>query len=116
MNKDYSIKLKDEILSLLDNEKAEDIACIDLAGKTEIADFMIVASGLNKRHVATLGDKVGIHFKDNYEKLPTIEGLASSEWVLVDLFDVIVHIFQPHVREYYKLEQLWNIPLVREEQ
>lgn len=114
-NKEYSENLKNVILSILDEEKAEDIVSVDLAGKTDIADYMIVASGLNKRHVASLAEKIQLVFKNDFNKLVEVEGLENSEWVLIDCLDVIVHVFQPHVREYYNLEQLWKIPLIRDE-
>ena len=88
--------------------KAEDSLTIDLAGKSSIADFMVVASGRSQRHVASIADQV---IKD-IEKagVPTVrvEGLRQGDWVLIDAGDVIVHVFRPEVRTHYNLEKMWS--------
>ena len=102
---------KNELLSLiektLDDNKAEDIVVIDLEGKTSIANFMVVASGTSNRHVASLADKVKFELKQKGYSA-TSEGEEKANWVLIDAFDVIVHIFCPEVREFYNLEKMWN--------
>jgi len=94
------------ILSSLEDGKAVDIVTIDLAGKTLIADYMVVASGNSARQVAALTDHL-------IEALPkkrrvSIEGKAQGDWVLIDVGDVIVHLFRPEIRAYYNLEKMWG--------
>ena len=102
---------KDELLELikktLDDNKADDIVVIDLEGKTSIANYMVVASGTSNRHVASLADKLKFELKQKGYHA-TSEGEEKANWVLIDAFDVIVHIFCPEVREFYNLEKMWN--------
>ncbi len=102
---------KDELLALikktLDDNKADDIVVIDLEGKTSIANYMVVASGTSNRHVASLADKLKFELKQKGYSA-TSEGEEKANWVLIDAFDVIVHIFCPEVREFYNLEKMWN--------
>ncbi|MEZ5921440.1 MAG: ribosome silencing factor [Parvularculaceae bacterium] len=100
-----------EILSLILNEleddKAEEIVKIDLNGKTDIADAMIVASGRSARHVGAMADKVSKRLKDA-GIIARTEGLPACDWVLIDAGDVIVHLFRPEVRQFYNLERIWS--------
>lgn len=91
----------------LDDNKAQDIVTIDLKGKTSIANFMVIASGTSNRHVASLADKVKTELK-NHGYSSSSEGEEKANWILIDAFDVIVHIFCPEVREFYNLEKMWN--------
>ena len=104
-------KNENNILSLiekiLDDNKAQDIVVIDLEGKTSIANQMIVASGTSNRHVAALADKLMEALKKAGHKA-TIEGEEKADWILIDAFDVIVHLFRPEVREFYNLEKMWQ--------
>jgi ribosome-associated protein len=96
------------IQETLDDGKAEDIVTIDLRGKTSIADEMVIASGTSNRHVAALAEQVHMNLKK--EGIVSImEGEEKADWVLIDAYDVIVHIFRPEVREFYALEKMWNI-------
>jgi ribosome-associated protein len=105
MNTDQ--KLLALIEKTLDDNKAQDIVTIDLNGKTSIANFMVIASGTSNRHVASLADKLKTELKNNgYAN--SSEGEDKANWVLIDAFDVIVHIFCPEVREFYNLEKMWN--------
>ena len=100
------------VLKTLDTNKAEKIVSIDLTGKSDIADRMVVASGMSSKHVGALADYVVIALKHaGYDSVPT-EGRESGDWVLVDAGDVIVHIFKPDMRDHYNLEKMWsaNIP------
>lgn len=72
---------------------------------------MIIASGTSQRHVAALADRVVKAMKDSGHAVNGVEGLAQGEWVLVDLGDVIVHLFRPEVRELYNLEKMWSLAL-----
>ena len=102
---------ENEILEIiqktLEDGKAENVVTIDLAGKTSIANQMVVASGTSQRHVASLAEKVQENLKAAGYKT-TIEGEDKADWVLIDAFDVIVHIFKPEVRDFYSLEKMWN--------
>jgi nicotinate-nucleotide adenylyltransferase len=94
------------ILTSLEDGKAEGIVTIDLAGKTEIADYMVIASGRSSRQVSALTDHL-------LEVLPkkwrsSVEGKAQGDWVLIDAGDVIVHLFRPEIRAYYNLEKMWG--------
>ena len=95
------------ITSTLDKGKAEDLVVIDLAGRTSIANQMVVASGTSNRHVAALAEQVFMALKTEGFK-SIIEGEEKADWVLIDAYDVIVHIFKPEVREYYALEKMWK--------
>ena len=80
---------------------------MDLKGKTSIASFMVVASGTSQRHVASLAEKVQENLKAAGYK-SAAEGMEKADWVLIDAFDVIVHIFKPEVREFYNIEKMWR--------
>ncbi len=95
------------IKDVLENNKAEDIVIIDLQGKTSIADYMVVASGTSQRHVASLAEKVCEELKKSGFS-SSVEGEEKADWVLIDAFDVIVHIFKPEVREFYNIEKMWQ--------
>jgi nicotinate-nucleotide adenylyltransferase len=92
------------IVATLEDGKADEIVTIDLAGKTTIADYMVVASGRSARQVAALTD----HLEQILPKRTAIEGKAQGDWVLIDAGDVIVHLFRPEVRAYYNLEKMWG--------
>ncbi|OYX46051.1 MAG: ribosome silencing factor [Alphaproteobacteria bacterium 32-64-14] len=92
----------------LDDDKAENILTIPLAGKSPMADAMIVASGRSARHVSALADHVARKLKEAGASQVRVEGLPNADWVLIDAGDVIVHIFRPEVREFYNLERLWE--------
>lgn len=97
-----------EILLSLDEAKAEDIVAIDLAGKTEIADAMVIATGRSNVHVGAIADRVIKACKASGAGAPKVEGLPQCDWVLVDAGDVIVHIFRPEARQFYNLEKMWG--------
>ena len=92
----------------LDDDKAEDVVTIDLAGKSDIADAMVVASGRSQRHVAAMADKVMRRLKGAGLGRAKVEGAGASDWVLIDAEDVIVHLFRPEVRAFYNLERVWS--------
>ncbi|NRA87104.1 MAG: ribosome silencing factor [Rhizobiales bacterium] len=96
------------IVDTLDQNKAEDIVSINLIGKTSLADYMIIASGGSARHVSALADYVNKALKEKGNIEVSIEGLAHSDWVLLDCGDIIVHIFRPEVRDFYALEKMWT--------
>lgn len=92
----------------LDDDKAENILNIPLAGKSPMADAMVVASGRSARHVAALADHVSRKLKEVGVGTVRVEGLPNADWVLIDAGDIIVHIFRPEVREFYNLERIWS--------
>jgi len=96
------------ITNCLDDAKGEEIVTIDLCGKTTIADAMVVASGRSKRHVGAIADRLIKRLKETGHKRVKVEGQDVGEWVLLDVGDVIVHIFQPEIRDFYNLEKMWS--------
>ena len=100
--------LKKIILKTLDLNKALDIVTIDLANKSSIADYMIIASGTSSRHIQALSEQVLEKFKINGIVNCKIEGSESSDWKLIDGIDLIVHIFNPEKRKFYELEKMWS--------
>ena len=103
-----SASLVEFITECLDDGKGEEIVAIDLEGKTAIADAMIIASGRSRRHVGALADQLAKRLKENGHKGTKIEGQDVGEWVLLDAGDVIIHIFQPEIRDFYNLEKMWS--------
>jgi len=95
----------------LDDDKGEDIVVIDLAGKSDIADFMIIATGRSTRQVAAMADHLRQRIKAAGHPAPRVEGLPHADWVLVDAGDVVVHLFRPEVRGFYNLEKMWGLEL-----
>lgn len=106
-----AIKAEDllkSVISSLDDNKAEDITSIDLAGKTGIADYMVIANGRSQRQVAALTDYVVKDLKSIGLKGIVVQGLEQADWVLIDAGDVIVHVFRPEVRSFYNLDKMWS--------
>jgi len=99
--------LLNSILSSLEDSKAEDVVTIDLAGKTLIGDYMVVASGRSERHVGAIADNLVKLLKEDGIHDVSVEGMSKCDWVLIDAGPVIVHLFQPEVREFYNLEKMW---------
>lgn len=91
----------------LEDAKALEIVTIDLAGKSSIGDYMLVASGRSNRHVSAIADKLAKHFKENGLGRVRVEGKDNSDWVLIDAGNIIIHIFRPEVREFYNIEKMW---------
>jgi len=105
--------LLDLILGSLDDDGAQEVVSIPLAGKSQEADHMVVASGRSSRHVAALADKLSERLKAGVGILTRVEGREVADWVLIDAGDVIVHIFRPEVRDFYQLEKMWMAPADR---
>ncbi len=95
------------ILASLEDDKAEDIVSIPLAGKSEMADHMVIASGRSSRQVAAIADKLMDRLKQQAGIIARTEGRDLGDWVLIDAGDVIVHVFRPEVRDFYQLEKMW---------
>ena len=107
IQKDEAEQILDIITTSLDDGKANDVVVMDLQGKTSIANFMVVASGTSQRHVAALAEQIQAKLKAAGYKSVS-EGEEKADWVLIDAFDVIVHIFKPEVREFYSIEKMWS--------
>lgn len=96
-------------IDALEDLKAQDIKLLDVHELTDVTDAMIICSGTSSRHVKALSDKVLEAAKQQGFKPLGVEGETTGEWILIDLTEVVVHIFQPQVREFYDLESLWEM-------
>ncbi|MGL9757314.1 MAG: ribosome silencing factor [Wolbachia sp.] len=98
--------IKNTIVDVIDQNKGQDIVTFDVQNKTVIAKYMIIASGDSIRHVKALAEHVMKNLKQ-YDKID-VEGMDEGNWVIVNFQGIMVHLFRPEVREYYKIEELWN--------
>lgn len=98
------------ILTSLEKDKAEDVVVIDLHGKSEMADHMVVCSGRSSRQVAAISEKLTDAIKADFGIYCKVEGKSQGDWVLIDAGDVIVHVFRPEVRDFYQVEKMWMEP------
>lgn len=109
MNADMSDSdLLDLVLGQLDDDQAQEVVTIPLAGKSSIADHMVVASGRSTRQVASMAQKLAEKVKQAGHGPVRVEGLPAADWVLIDAGDVVVHLFRPEVRSFYNLERMWS--------
>ena len=99
--------LHDLVLRSLDDDQAVDVVSIPLAGKSSIADHMVIASGRSTRQVASMAQKLTERIKQDLGRTVRVEALPVADWVLIDAEDVIVHLFRPEVRSFYNLERMW---------
>lgn len=97
------------ILQSLDDDQAVEVISIPLAGKSSIADHMVIASGRSTRQVASMANKIAEKLKREFGKIARIEGLTTADWVLIDADDVIIHLFRPEVRQFYNIEKIWAV-------
>jgi ribosome-associated protein len=95
------------VLQSLDDDQAVEVVTIPLAGKSSIADYMVIASGRSSRQVASMATKLADKIKQQFGRIARIEGLPVADWVLIDADDVIIHLFRPEVRTFYNLERMW---------
>jgi ribosome-associated protein len=95
------------ILASLEDDKAEDIVSIPLAGKSEMADHIVICSGRSSRQVSSIAEKLADRLKEQWRLIARMEGKELGDWVLIDAGDVIVHVFRPEVRDFYQLEKMW---------
>ena len=102
-----SSSLLSAVLASLDDDKAEGIVTIPLAGKSEMADHMVIASGRSSRQVSAIAEHLADRLKQDRGLIVRTEGKDIGDWVLIDAGDVIVHVFRPEVREFYQLEKMW---------
>lgn len=106
---DPSQALRSVILSALEDMKALEIKVLDVRGLTDITDFMVIASGTSDRHVRAVAERVVEKTKEAGFRPHGVEGKQDSDWVLIDLHEMIVHVMLPRVREFYGLEKLWDM-------
>src|SRR5947199_257365 len=100
-------QLRDFVITCLEDKKADNIVVIDLAGKTELAHYMIFANGRSIKNIAGIAEYLSLEIKHKTNYIARLEGLGNSDWVLIDLGDIIVHIFHPEARDRFKLEEMW---------
>ncbi|MGO4907358.1 ribosome silencing factor [Pseudorhodobacter sp. W20_MBD10_FR17] len=96
------------VIASLEDDKAEEIVEIDLRGRSDMADYMLICSGRSSRQVASISEKLADKLKQDFGIVCKIEGKETGDWVLIDTGDVIVHVFRPEVREFYDLEKMWQ--------
>lgn len=101
------MNLQELVLETLDDTKAKNVTTLDVQELTDVTDTMIICSGTSKPHLRTMADKLVEKSKANGTPPLGVEGDAKSEWILVDLGDIVVHIMLPDIRERYSLEKLW---------
>ena len=102
-------KLINIVLDALEEVKGKDIVTLNVTNLTDVMDTMIVASGNTSRQVKALANSVIEDAKKSGFQPIGVEGIDSGEWVLVDLGDIVIHIMQPTIREFYELEKLWSM-------
>jgi ribosome-associated protein len=95
------------VLDSLDDDQAVETVSIPLAGKSSIADYMVVTSGRSSRQVGSMASKLVEKIKAQTGRSPRVEGMPIADWVLIDAGDIIVHLFRPEVRSFYNLERMW---------
>jgi ribosome-associated protein len=100
-------ELKNFIVQCLEDKKAEDIMVTYCSSKTDLAEIMIFATGRSVKNISAIADYISLELKYKKNICVNIEGLNISEWVLVDVGDIIVHIMNPDARKYFRLEEIW---------
>ncbi|MBC7735755.1 MAG: ribosome silencing factor [Candidatus Saccharibacteria bacterium] len=95
------------VLASVDDDKAEDVVQIDLRGRSDVADYMVICSGRSSRQVSSISEKLADKLRQQFGVAAKMEGRETGDWVLIDGGDVIVHVFRPEVRDFYQLEKMW---------
>jgi len=101
--------LKDVIVKSIDDDKGEDIVVIDLRGKSNLTDFIVIASGRSARQVGAMADHLIRKIQPQLSFRMQVEGLPQGDWVLIDCGDAVVHLFRPEVRDFYAIEKMWGL-------
>ena len=105
-----------ELLKLVEvslfEDKAQGTIVIDLAGKTSLTDYMVIASGTSQRHVGAMADHLHVKIKEYGITTVSVEGKAQCDWVLIDAGDVVIQLFRPEVRKFYNNEKMWGVPVL----
>ncbi|WP_415885901.1 ribosome silencing factor [Neptuniibacter sp. QD37_6] len=102
-------KVLELVHTALEDMKAKEVVDLDVRGRSSVTDYMVIASGTSKRHVASIGEEVVVKLKDAGVMPLGSEGQGVSDWILVDLGDVVVHVMMPDARDFYDLERLWGV-------
>lgn len=103
------INILEEIATILDNKKSEDIEIINIEKISTLSDYLIICSGKNFVHTKSLADSVKDELSKNYKIFPhKVEGYNSANWIVIDYYDVVVHIFEKQTRGFYNLGEIWN--------
>ena len=105
-------KMQEAVVAALADVKAQDISVLDVRKLTDVADFLVIASGTSSRHVAGMADRVVEELRKHGRRPIGIEGKDLGEWVLIDYGDVVAHIMRPQTRDFYNLEKLWSQDIV----
>ncbi len=98
------------VLGSLEDARAEDVVSIDVRSRSSLADYIVVASARSQRHISAVASFLLFTWKDGGYGRASVEGLAGGDWVLIDMGDIIVHLFRPEVRLLYNLEKMWLAP------
>lgn len=102
-------EIANTIAELAADRKALGIVRLDLRGIASFTDYFVICTGRSDRHVKAIHDAIHLGMKDRHGILPArVDGVSQARWILMDYSDVIVHVFTPELREYYRLEQLWG--------
>jgi len=101
-------ELKKFVIQQLEDMKAKEITVIDVSATSDVTDTMIICTGNSKRHVRSIAEQTALAAKNEGEAPLGIEGLEGSEWVLLDLSNVVIHVMQDETRQFYQLEKLWE--------
>ena len=101
-------QLKQLVLTQLEAMKAKEICIIDVSKSSDVTDTMIICTGTSKRHVRSIAEQTALAAKKEGEAPLGVEGLEGSEWVLVDLGNIVIHVMQEATRQLYQLEKLWE--------
>jgi len=99
------------IVGSLEDDKAEDVVTLDLAGKASFCDRMVIATGLADRQIAAMAEHLSEKLHAAGLKRVQVEGTSGADWVLIDAGDIIVHLFKPEARAMYALEKMWGVEL-----
>jgi len=103
------VALKDAIVKSIDGDKGDDIVVVDLQGKSNITDFIVIATGNSARQVGAMADNLLKKLQPEMSYRIAVEGLPQGDWVLIDCGDVVVHLFRPEVRAFYAIEKMWGL-------
>ena len=103
-----SEELSQRVVDVLHDTKGSNITLLDVRTLTDVTDYMVVATGRSNRHVTALAGKIVQDAKSTGHAPLGVEGMRAGQWVLIDLCDVVVHVMQAEVREFYQLEKLWG--------
>ena len=89
-------------------ERALDVRCLDISALTDVADYLVISSGTSNRHAANVAEKIKVKLKESGEEPVRVSNKESSEWIVIDYGDVVVHVFYEATRQYYQLDELWS--------